>query len=198
MTRSSTQRRWIASAALLVAACTAADPPDQPQAIATPDAGFISEILADLADAESKVVRLAETMSEDQYAWRPGEGVRSVGEVFMHVAVDNYLIPSAAGTMPPEGIDIDVTDYATVQRYENRAASKDEIVADLEASFAHLRSAIESTADDLTAEASLFGMETTTRGLWILTATHLHEHLGQSIAYARTNGVTPPWSQPAN
>ncbi len=23
----------------------------------------------------------------------------------------------------------------------------------------------------------------------------MHEHLGQSIAYARSNGVTPPWSK---
>jgi uncharacterized damage-inducible protein DinB len=25
---------------------------------------------------------------------------------------------------------------------------------------------------------------------------HEHEHLGQMIAYARSNGVTPPWSSP--
>jgi hypothetical protein len=24
---------------------------------------------------------------------------------------------------------------------------------------------------------------------------HMHEHLGQSIAYARMNGITPPWSK---
>ena len=35
----------------------------------------------------------------------------------------------------------------------------------------------------------------TTRGVWIVTATHLHEHLGQLIAYARSNNVTPPWSK---
>jgi hypothetical protein len=33
------------------------------------------------------------------------------------------------------------------------------------------------------------------RQVWVVTVAHLHEHLGQSIAYARTNGVTPPWSQ---
>ena len=25
---------------------------------------------------------------------------------------------------------------------------------------------------------------------------HAHEHLGQLIAYARMNGITPPWSMP--
>lgn len=185
--------------ALFMAACQpapAAEAPDgEATMVAAEDPGFISEILADLADAESKVVGLAEALTEEQYAWRPGEGVRSAGEVYMHIAVDNYLIPAASGMMPPTSVDIDVNDYATVQAYETRPASKAEIVADLRASFAHLRAAVEATADDLTASASMFGMETTNRGLWIVTATHLHEHLGQSIAYARTNGVVPPWSQ---
>jgi hypothetical protein len=40
-----------------------------------------------------------------------------------------------------------------------------------------------------------FGRKMTARSLWITTATHLHEHLGQLIAYARSNNVTPPWSK---
>jgi hypothetical protein len=31
--------------------------------------------------------------------------------------------------------------------------------------------------------------------MWILTVGHLHEHLGQLIAYARSNNVVPPWSK---
>jgi uncharacterized damage-inducible protein DinB len=34
----------------------------------------------------------------------------------------------------------------------------------------------------------------TVRGALLLATTHMHEHLGQSIAYARTIGVVPPWS----
>ena len=37
--------------------------------------------------------------------------------------------------------------------------------------------------------------KTTTRATWIATVTHLHEHLGQLIAGARSNNVTPPWSK---
>jgi len=36
---------------------------------------------------------------------------------------------------------------------------------------------------------------TTRRAMWIGATTHLHEHLGQLIAYARSNGVVPPWSR---
>jgi uncharacterized damage-inducible protein DinB len=31
-----------------------------------------------------------------------------------------------------------------------------------------------------------------------LLATHNHEHLGQMIAYARMNGIAPPWSRSGN
>ena len=41
----------------------------------------------------------------------------------------------------------------------------------------------------------VFGQKNTGRGMWIMAATHLHEHLGQLIAYARANNVTPPWSK---
>jgi hypothetical protein len=43
-------------------------------------------------------------------------------------------------------------------------------------------------------ELSVFGSSMTGLDLWVLTTTHLHEHLGQLIAYARSNGVVPPWS----
>jgi hypothetical protein len=52
-------------------------------------------------------------------------------------------------------------------------------------------------ADDaaLARKMSVFGSEMSGTDLWVLTATHLHEHLGQLIAYARSNNVVPPWSR---
>ena len=41
----------------------------------------------------------------------------------------------------------------------------------------------------------MFGNATTHRGVLVTVLSHLHEHLGQSVAYARMNGVVPPWSQ---
>ena len=71
------------------------------------------------------------------------------------------------------------------------------MLADLEASFAFLRKAMEAQSPDLTKEITVFGRKTTAQETWILTVTHLHEHLGQAIAYARSNNVTPPWSKGA-
>ena len=74
--------------------------------------------------------------------------------------------------------------------------SRDQVIAELEKSFAFLRAAMTATTDaQLNAPLDVFGQKMTQRGLWITTTTHLHEHLGQLIAYARSNKVTPPWSK---
>ena len=74
--------------------------------------------------------------------------------------------------------------------------TRDEIIAELEKSFAFLKESIGVDSDDkLDAAIEMFGQKSTTRGMWLSTATHLHEHLGQLIAYARSNNVTPPWSK---
>jgi uncharacterized damage-inducible protein DinB len=47
---------------------------------------------------------------------------------------------------------------------------------------------------DLDKTVKAFGREMTQRRVLMIVQTHLHEHLGQSIAYARMNGITPPWT----
>lgn len=156
----------------------------------------MADLMMDLNQVEEKIMGLARAMPEESYPWRPGEGVRSVGEVFQHVATDNYLMPAFGGVDAPTATGIKPDDYQTAVAYETREADREAIIADLETSFAHLKRAMsdvaESTLDD---EVTLFGRSFTVQQLWVLTVTHLHEHLGQSIAYARTNGVKPPWSR---
>jgi uncharacterized damage-inducible protein DinB len=162
---------------------------------AAPDAQVMMDhLLTQAATARDKLEGLADAMPEESYDWRPGEGVRSVGEVFIHVAADNYLLPAILGVPAPEATGI-TTEYATVQAYEGQDLSKAEIVANLSASFDHLEAAIAQTRGDLDMTATAFGREFTGGGLWTMAITHLHEHLGQSIAYARGNGVVPPWSR---
>lgn len=158
--------------------------------------GVMADLLADIKEVEEKLVGLAKAMPEASWNWRPGAGVRSVGEVFQHVAADNYLLPAMVGTPPPAATGINATDYKTVQAYESRKADRAAAIADLEASFAHLKKAMEATpAGKLGDEVAFFGQKSTLQKTWILTTTHLHEHLGQAIAYARSNNVTPPWSR---
>lgn len=157
---------------------------------------IMADFTADVDGVQKKLVALAKAMPADKMSWRPGAGVRSVGEVFLHVASDNYFIPSGMGHAMPASTGIKPNDFASVTAYEKRALSKDQIVAELEQSFTHLRAAMaKSTPASLTAPVSMFGMKSTGQGMWLLTATHLHEHLGQAIAYARMNSVVPPWSK---
>ena len=154
---------------------------------AAPPSGVKSETLQWIKDAESKLVELAEATPEAKYSWRPAKEVRSTGDVFMHVAAANYGLPGFAGVKPPEGFD-----FAT---FEKSKTKKAEIVSALRASFAHMEKGWSEMSDaDMEKPAEFFGMKTTARGTYLLLLSHCHEHLGQSIAYARFNGVVPPWT----
>ena len=157
---------------------------------------LMTDIMKDLKSLEGKVMGLARAMPDASWSWRPGPGVRSVGEVYQHIATDNYLLPAMLGTPAPAATGIKGDDYKTAQAYETRKADRAAIVADLEASFAFLRKAMEAQSGaTLGSEITVFGRKTTAQETWLLTITHLHEHLGQAIAYARSNNVTPPWSK---
>jgi uncharacterized damage-inducible protein DinB len=181
-----------ASLALLLAAA-----PVHAQAAAAPAAGTLAaDLLKDIGDLEKKLTDLAKAIPADKYDWRPAAGVRSVSEVLRHVAADNYLLPALVGHAADPATGIKGDDYQTAVAFEQRALGRDENLAQLDRSFAHLKRALSATAPARMSEpVSLFGQPSTVQYTWILTATHLHEHLGQLIAYARSNGVVPPWSK---
>lgn len=159
-------------------------------------AGLMGDLLADITDVESKIVGLAKAMPESTYAWRPMPGVRSVGEAFTHVAADNYFMPAALGVTAPASTGISGTDYKTVEAYEQKSRSRAEIIEEVEQSFAFLKKAMSDTPDaKLETTMKMFGRESSIRSTWVMTVTHVHEHLGQLIAYARSNKVVPPWSR---
>lgn len=151
-----------------------------------PDAGWYrSLMLADLETLEGKIVGLAEAIPAESYDWHPEEGVRSISEVLMHAAGANFFLPTLVGFEMPEGIGRDL----------ETITDKDTVLAVLEDSFAHARQALEQTPDvEMAKPMKLFGQDSTVGGLFYAMSTHLHEHLGQTIGYARMNGVTPPWS----
>ena len=152
---------------------------------AAPKSGFRAEFLADFDDVSKKILELAEAMPASKYNWRPGPGVRSVSEVYMHIAGGNYFLATFAGAKPPS--------YDT--RNLEKISDKARVIEELKKSFEYLRMvAIQGTDADLEKPIKMFGNDTTHRGALMTALNHLHEHLGQSIAYARMNGVVPPWS----
>ena len=155
---------------------------------AAPSSGYKAEFLAEIAYYEQRYVQLAEAMPAEKYTWRPGEGVRSVGEVFTHIVAANYGLAKALGTAPPAGLDM--------KGIQGLSTDKAKTVQALKDSFAHFRSAILALGDgDADKAQKMFGRDTTLRGSFILITGHFGEHLGQSIAYARVNGIVPPWTE---
>lgn len=133
----------------------------------------------------SRVNDLARTMPADTYSWSPEEGVRSVGEVYTHIAQANYMMIGAFGISAP----VDVQSLGSL-------TDKDDIVAALDQSKEFVLSSVAGLTDEqLAASYELFGRTMNGEGLLVFILNHSSEHVGQSIAYARSNGVTPPWNE---
>jgi len=150
-------------------------------------AGVRGEMLKQIDDAASKLTQLAQAIPQDKYGWRPGAGVRSISEVLLHVAGANYLLPTFTGVKSPvevnESMATSMTDRTQVMDFMRR-------------SFDHVRGALRALPDaDLDKAATIFGQQSTNRDAYLTAVSHAHEHLGQLIAYARMNGIVPPWSQ---
>lgn len=179
-------RRTALSPALLLAGLALAPAPTAGQS-APP--GFLEEFQGQFEASARKLVALAEAMPADTYDWRPMDGVASVAEVYMHIARYNYYYPDVALDVdPPTGID-----YDQLQGVVNDKERAREILA---ASMDHVRTVYRDMSPaDLERRTSLYGRDVARWAVLLQLVAHMNEHLGQSIAYARTNGVVPPWSR---
>jgi uncharacterized damage-inducible protein DinB len=159
------------------------------EAMAKSQGGVRDSILFQIKQAEDKLLGLANALPAEKYTWKPAAGVRSVGEVFNHVAAANYFLPTFWGAKVPAGVD-----PRTLEK--EMSGDKAKTIAALKQSFESLRKEIQAVPEaDLGRKIKLFGQDVTVRDDMMVLASHAHEHLGQAIAYARSNGVTPPWSQ---
>lgn len=155
----------------------------------------VADLRADVEEVEKKILDLARAIPEDKYSWRPATGIRSISEVLVHIAADNYLIPAMIGFPADPATGIKGSDYNTALAFEKRAMNKAAAIAEVEKSFAFVKKSMMDTPPARLDQAvTVFGSSSTPQKVWILGTTHLHEHLGQLIAYARSNGVKPPWS----
>jgi uncharacterized damage-inducible protein DinB len=137
----------------------------------------------DAGTLSDKFTGLAHVMA-GKYDWKPGQGVRSVSDVFNLIVTENGMLAGALSGAPNTGEQpAPITDPGKLQEA-------------LKVSYANLQKAITGLSDnDLQAHVKLFGEDMTKQDALMLILEDQHEHLGQSIAYARTNGVVPPWSK---
>ena len=180
MTRSTASLMVVALAFFMVVPANAQDHgPD--------NSAFLENYTGDFNQASKKLADLAEATPADMFGWRPAEGIRSISEVYMHVAGANFALALALGTAMPDGVN--------VQNLEQEVTEKEQVVEVLKASQSKVREALEMVMnEDLSGNVQAFGREWTRYQVLMIISGHSHEHLGQSIAYARSNNIAPPWS----
>jgi hypothetical protein len=182
---------------LLALAGVASAQTTQQQSAAVPNQESAIEVrkqfLADLDTLHSRFVALANAFPADKFAWRPAAGVRSVGEVFMHVAAEYYVwTPTAYGMQRAPVIQ---PGREPMQKFE-AASTKADVLKHLGDSFAYMHAQLDTIAPGtLAVQKAIWGGQRTIIETSFAMSDDLHEHLGQLIAYARMNGVVPPWSR---
>jgi uncharacterized damage-inducible protein DinB len=143
-------------------------------------------LLARFDEAAGKMVQLAEAIPANKYGWHPAPKVRTVSQVLVHVGMANYYTIEGAGRTSPVKLREDE---------ETTFAAKPAVIQFLKQSNAHMRSVLSGLQPaDLAQPVTMFGQQTTAGNAYLFGVTHLHEHLGQLVSYARANGVVPPWS----
>jgi peptidylprolyl isomerase len=152
-----------------------------------------AEVLQPFNGLEDQVMKLARAVPEEKYSWRPGPGVRSFKEVFLHIAFGNHLMLQVGEGATREQLAKEIEANAKAER---EALTKDQVIAKLTESFGTLRKTMEeATAGSLARDVDFFSRKTTERGLLTQIDVHIAEHMGQLIAYCRMNGIVPPWSK---
>lgn len=156
----------------------------------TPSYDMKAQALVDLDQVQKKFVGLANAFPADKFTWRPSADSRSFAEVLLHVAGERYGILGMMGATPPAGI--------TLKGFDKQTTDKDKIIAELNNSWDFAQKAINGMSNaDFAKLLPKLGPQANAGDVVYILVADAHEHLGQSIAYARMNAVVPPWTADA-
>ena len=145
------------------------------------------DLLRELRYAQNRAVALAEEFPAEKYSWRPGEGVRSVSEQLMHLVTNKHYLLGIAGVREPDGMS---------RELEKTVTSKEEIVPMIKAAYKKAIDAItDSDPSTWDEPVNLFWKPANKRTVYCRLVIHSNEHVGHLVAYARMNGIVPPWSR---
>lgn len=134
-----------------------------------------------------QLVELAEALPQDKYTWRPGPGVRSTSEVFMHIVIANFGLLKITGKPFPSDL---------IRGSETSVVDKAQVIDWLKRSLEAVKTAhSQVTPAELARHVKVANRDATVDGIYLRILVHANEHMGQLVAYARVNGVVPPWSE---
>ena len=146
-----------------------------------------AQSLADLQAVQKKFVDLANAIPADKFTWRPSADSRSFAEVFLHVAGERYGILGLMGATAPAGFDRKTFEKSTTDRAK--------IIDELNKSWEFAQKAINGMSNaDFAKLLPKLGPQANAGDVVYILVADAHEHLGQLVAYARENGIVPPWT----
>ena len=135
----------------------------------------------------NQLIALAEATPAEKFAWRPAPGVRSTSEVYMHIVMANFYLLSVTGPKMPPDLKMNA---------EKTVTSKAEVIAWLKRSLEAVKQAhLAADPKDMSRKVKVSGRDATVEGMYLRIIVHANEHMGQLVAYARMNGIVPPWSK---
>jgi len=133
---------------------------------------------------KGNVIKSVDKMPEAKLTYKPAEGVRTYGQVLMHIADSQYTIcGTAKGAPQDKGIE------------KSNLKTAAEIKKALTDAFAFCDSAYEGLTDAASAATvPFFGQTVTKLSVLSFNTAHTFEHYGNLVTYMRANGVVPPSS----
>jgi uncharacterized damage-inducible protein DinB len=165
--------------------------------------GFRGEYLWEFDFAEKQLLALAEAFPAERYAWRPAETARSVSEVLVHVGAGGHMLlallgvkaePDLYGKLEGEGMARAMAMFERNESLGKTMTDKADVLALVRKSLEAMRTAFTETSDAELDRLEVFSGESpTVRRFYMRALCHLHEHMGQLIAYARAMGLPAPW-----
>jgi uncharacterized damage-inducible protein DinB len=137
------------------------------------------------SNAKQDILRSAEKVPEDKYAFKPVDTVRSYGQVLAHVADGQYeFCGAAAGKHDQKGL-------------EQTVKTKADIIAALKAAFAYCDGIYAGMTDAKAMEMipAFGGIKITRLSMLDFSVSHDMEHYGNLVTYMRIQGIVPPSSE---
>ncbi len=160
---------------------------EKPADHTAPSYDMKAQALLDLENVQKKMVMLANAVPPEKLTWRPAPDARSFAEVFLHVAGERYGILGMMGAEKPAGFD--------GKTFEKSTTDRAQIVEELNKSWEFAQKAIDGmTNAEFAKLLPKLGPQANAGDVVYILVADAHEHLGQSVAYAREIGVTPPWT----
>lgn len=149
-----------------------------------------AQSLVDLERVQKKFVDLLNVVPADKLTWRPSPDSRSFAELFLHVAGERYGILALMGAEKPAGFN--------GKTFEKSTTDKAQIAAELNRTWEFAEKTINGMSNaDFAKLMPKLGPQANAGDVVYILVADAHEHLGQAIAYARMNGIVPPWTAEA-